>query len=270
MFGLLQNFEQVAGWFSPIFLIGLGIALVLVGLFIWLGGLGLGKILSGAVGAVTGAVCGLFVIRQNIPSAVFLATVLAAFAVIFERIFFIMLAAVLAAAISFTVFARPYLGIPQQLSATNPSPPAIHGSAMNATQTIEVIKVYLLNFNYELKQVRSRIPLHGWVIIAAITLTFFFSGFYSWRLSSALSCATLGVILTFTGMILLLLYKGSAPITGLCRKVPFYGGIFIAMTVFGTVVQLLLCQRAEKRSIRKKRVEDKEEYEKAKQRWRTT
>jgi len=112
--------------------------------------------------------------------------------------------------------------------------------------------------------------LHGWVIIAAITLTFFFSGFYSWRLSSALSCATLGVILTFTGMILLLLYKGSAPITGICRKVPFYGGIFIAMTAFGTVVQLLLCRRAEKRSIRKKQVEDKEEYEKAKQRWRTT
>jgi len=244
--------------------------MVLVGLFIWLGGLGLGKILCGAAGAVTGAVCGLFVIRQNVPSAVFLAAVLAAFAVIFERIFFIVLAAAVVAVISFTVFAWPYLGIPQQLSATNPSPPVTHGQALGAGQTVELIKTYLINFNHELKQVRSRIPLQGWVITAAITLTFFFIGLYFWRLSSALGCATLGVILTFAGMILLLLYKGSAPITGLCRKVPFYGGIFIAMTLAGTVEQLLLYRRAEKRSRRKKQAEDKEEYEKAKQRWRTT
>jgi hypothetical protein len=270
MFGLLQNFEQVAGRFSPIFIIGLGIAMVLVGLFIWLGGLGLGKILCGAVGAITGAVCGLFVIRQNVPSAVFLAAVLAAFAVIFERIFFIVLAAALVAAVSFTIFAWPCLGIPHQLSTTSPSPPPTHGPAMGTAQTVELIKAYLINFNHELKQVRSRIPLQGWVITAAMTVIFFFSGLYLWRLSSALGCATLGVILTFTGMILLLLYKGSAPITAICSKSKFYGGVFIAMTLAGTVEQLLLYRRDKKRLMRKKQVEDKEESENTKQRWRIT
>lgn len=270
MFELLQNFEQVAGRFSPLLLIGLGIIIILAGLFIWLGGLGLARLLAGVVGAVTGAVCGLFVIRCTIASAVFLATVMTAVAVIFERVFFIILTAALAVVVSFTILAWPYLGIPQQLSATSPGSVSVHRPALSAAETIEVVKAYFVNLHRELKRVCSRMPLHYWVIIVAMAAVFLVSGFSFWRPASALSCATLGTILIFTGMVLLLLYKGSALISGICRKAPFYGSIFIAMTAFGTVVQLLLCRRAKKRSIRKKQVEDKGEPEKTGQGWRTT
>jgi hypothetical protein len=269
MFGLLQNFEQVAGRFSPILLIGTGVILVLVGLFIWIGGLGLARILCGVVGAVAGAVCGLFAIRCTILSAAFLATVLAAFAVIFERIFFIVLTAALAAVVSLAILAWPYLGVPLQLSATNPGSVSVHGPTLSINETIEVVRVYFINLHRELKQVRSRMPLHNWVIVAAMAAVFLSIGFYLWRLTSALSCAALGTMLIFAGMVLLLLYKGSVPISSVCCKAPFYSGIFIAMTAFGTIVQLLLCRRAKKRSIRKKEAKDREEPEGARQRWRT-
>jgi hypothetical protein len=271
MFELLQNLEQAAGRFSPILLIGVGIAAVLVGLFVWLGGLGLARFLAGVVGAVTGAICGLFIIRRNIPSAVFLATVLTAVAVIFERIFFIILTVALALVVSFAIFAWPYLGIPQQLSATNRSSISAQRPAMSAGQTVEVVKAYFVSLHHELKQICSWMPLHNWVIIAALTATFFFIGFYSWRLVASLSCATVGAMLVFAGMVLLLLYKGSAPISAICSRASFYGGIFIAMTVSGTVGQLLLCRRAERRPTKRKKPDDnKEESEGTKQLWRTT
>lgn len=270
MFGLLQNFEQAAGRFSPILLIGLGIAALLVGLFIWLGGLGLARILCGVVGAVAGAVCGLFVIRCTILSAAFLATVLATFAVIFERIFFIVLTAALATVVSFAILAWPYLGIPQQLSATNPGSVSVHEPTLSINETIEVVRVYFINLHRELKQVRSWMPLHNWVMVAALAAVFLSIGFYLWRLTSALSCAALGTMLIFAGMVLLLLYKGSVPISSVCCKAPFYSGIFIAMTAFGTIVQLLLCRRAKKRSTKRKESNgDREELGRAKHSWRT-
>jgi hypothetical protein len=273
MFELLQNFEHAAVRFSPVFLFGLGIPALLAGLFIWLGGLGLAKILSGAAGAVTGAICGLFVVRQNIPSAVFIAIVLAAFAVIFDRIFFIFLTAALAAVLSFTVLAWPYLGNPQPAPSYQDS---ISGQvpAMSADQTVEVAKTYLINLNSKLKQVRSRMPPYNWVLITALTLIVLFSAFYFWRLTSAVSCAILGTMLIFGGMVLLLLYKGSAPISNICYKAPYYGGVFLVMTVFGLVVQLLLCRQAKKRSTRKKEANkdkdrDGEEPWETRQSWRT-
>lgn len=269
MFGLLQNFEQTAGRFSPILLIGTGVILVLVGLFIWIGGLGLARILCGVVGAVAGAMCGLFVIRRTVLSAAFLAAVLATFAVIFERIFFIFLTAALAAAVGFAILAWPYLGVPQQLSVTNPGGVSAHETTLSINETIEIVKVYFINFHRELKQVCSRMPLHNWVIVATLAALFFAIAVYIWPLASALSCAMLGSMLIFTGMVLLLLYKGSVPISRVCCKAIFYGGIFVAMTAFGTVVQLLLCRRAKKRSIRKKEAKDSEENGGTKQGWRT-
>ncbi|GAG23662.1 unnamed protein product, partial [marine sediment metagenome] len=40
MFELLEHFEQVAVRFSPVVLIVPGLVAVLLGLFVWLGGLG--------------------------------------------------------------------------------------------------------------------------------------------------------------------------------------------------------------------------------------
>jgi hypothetical protein len=58
-------------------------------------------------------------------------------------------------------------------------------------------------------------------------------------------------MLIFAGMILLLLYKGAAPISRICQNQSVFLGVFAAMTAFGTTEQLLLCQRIKEKLTRK-------------------
>ncbi len=112
-------------------------------------------------------------------------------------------------------------------------------------------------------------PNYRWVIVAAIAAISLAVGFYSWRFASAFSCAILGTMLVFAGMVWLLLYKGSVPISEIFRKGKFYGTVFVAMTVFGTLIQLLLFWRAAKKKKRGKPGEYDQQQEGTEQPWRT-
>jgi hypothetical protein len=77
-------------------------------------------------------------------------------------------------------------------------------------------------------------------------------------------------MLIFAGMILLLLHKGSLPVSNIYSKPPFYGAVFVAMTGFGTIEQLVLCQRAKRDSIKGKGVnQGKEGPKETTQDWKT-
>jgi len=80
------NFERTAAELAPIVLIGPGLAAVLVGLFVWLGGLGFRRVLVAVVGAVAGGVCGFFITGRNIAFAGLLAIVGVIIAIILEKI----------------------------------------------------------------------------------------------------------------------------------------------------------------------------------------
>jgi hypothetical protein len=66
-------------------------------------------------------------------------------------------------------------------------------------------------------------------------------------------------------MILLLLYKGAAPISRICQNQLFYLGVFGVMTAFGMAEQLLLCQRIKGKLTGKK---EKNKPEKISESWR--
>jgi len=269
MFELLLNFQKAAEQFGPIFLIAPGIAAVLAGLFIWLGGLGFTKLLAGLTGAIAGIICGLFIVGRNAPSALFMAAVLAAAAIIFDRPFTIILAAALGTLVIFAVLAWPYLGNPRRLTAATAPTLSTHRTALTARETTKVLKSYMVKLDPEIKQLCSQTPNYRWVVVAAIAVISLAVGFYSWRFASAFSCAILGTMLVFAGMVTLLLYKGSVPISAIFRKGKFYGTVFIAMTVFGTLIQLLLYWCAAKKKKRKKPGEIDQQQEGTEQPWRT-
>jgi len=89
-------------------------------------------------------------------------------------------------------------------------------------------------------------------VIAIVLERILVTGSLFWHLASALCCAALGTVLIFAGMILLLLYKGAMPVGYISGRQSFYIAVFIAMIAFGTTEQLLLCQRARRRLIRRK------------------
>ena len=264
-----QNFEQLAMRFSPPVLVIPALILVLAGLFIWLGGLGFSKILVAVLGAVTGGLCGLFLIGKNIASVFILAAAAALIAMMFKKVFITLLAATLAAIITFAV-----------LNATNPAqsrpihPPGHSAGTdkMSISSSLQAAMDFASNLPGTIKENGSSMPAYNWAIIAAVTVLFIAAGFWLWRLTSALCCATMGTACIFAGMILLLIFKGSYPITAVSSKAPFHLGVFAVMTAFGTAEQLLLCKTktSKKQSPTQKQKADKKEPEKKHFDWRNS
>jgi len=256
MFEIIQNFEQTALRFSPIVLIVPGLLAVIVGLFIWLGGLGFRRILVAVVGAVTGFGCGFFIVG-NIMAAGVLAAAVALIASILQRLFIAILAVSLVLVLTFFVFT----GIsPEVIKATKDVRVTTdkitdQSVVISVRETPVVVKAYIVDFGNMVKQAALHMPAYAWAIMAVLSVVVLAAGFFLRRLTLALCCAVLGTMLIFAGMISLLLYKGSVPISGICDKPLFFAGVFGAMTAFGAFVQLLLCPRLEKSAKSKKEVE---------------
>ncbi len=66
------------------------------------------------------------------------------------------------------------------------------------------------------------------------------------RLLSALILSVIGTAMIFAGMVMLLLYKGSQPVSYIIQKQYFFAAIFAIMAGFGLFEQLLLCKQAKK------------------------
>jgi hypothetical protein len=217
MLEISQKLEEMVLELSPALLVGAGTGSVLAGLFIWLGGLGFRKFLVAIVGAFIGGISGFFITGRNTMLALVSAGVGVVLALVLEKIFITIMAAVLAAVLGFTVMGQICVGQAESL-----------------------------------KEVCSEMPLYSWVIISALVIISIVAGFFFRRLISALCCAAFGAILLFAGMILLLSYKGTEPISYISGNPSFYGMVFAAMVAFGSIEQLLLCRFAKGKT---KRVE---------------
>lgn len=234
MFEIAQQLEQRAASAGAEVQIGAGLTVVLVGLFLWLGGLGLRRLLAGAAGAVGGGIFGLL-IAENLVEIGIMAVAGAFVAVIFERAFITLLTAAFAAAIGFVVLAE----------------------------------VHKIDFTEGLKQACRAMPVSGWVTTAFLAVVCIVAGFYIWRFVSALCCAVLGTLLVFGGMIFLLLYKGAEPVKMISNRASWYAMVFVAMAAFGTVVQMLLWGDLGKSPGKKEQQADTEKPEERGRNWRS-
>jgi hypothetical protein len=269
MLEIARQLEQTAVWFNPVILIGPGLACVLLGLFIWLGGLGFRRALVAIVGAVSGGICGFFISGRNVVTATVWAGLAAVIAIIFEKMFIAVLTGVLVAVLGFAVLAGPYIGIEDSLKRHPEYETENITMSLDTRLSVKIAKRYIAEFVTEIERIFSQMPVYNWAIIAALAVVFIAAGFFQWRLTSAFCCAVLGTMFIFAGMILLLLYKGAAPISRICQNQLFYQSIFGIMTGFGMAEQLLLCQRIKGKLTRQKETrKDGKETEKTSADWR--
>ena len=78
-------------------------------------------------------------------------------------------------------------------------------------------------------------------IAAAVALVVIFVGIVLQKIVSALSCSVFGTVMVFAGMITLLLYKGSQPLSCIYQRPAFYSGAAVCVILFGVVVEMMLC-----------------------------
>ncbi len=236
----IQHFEQIAARFRPAVLIAPGLAAVLLGLFIWLSGLRFRRFISVVIGAVIGGVCGFFAAGRNVTAALVSAGVGAGLGVIFKKIFIIILTAAIVMFAGFVVLNRQAIDNADSLKQFPNYQPPENNEPFDIRRAIEIMTEYAAAPGDALRGVGSQMSLQNWAIIAVIGAASIVAGFFLWRIISAFCCAVIGTTFIFAGMALLLLYKGSEPLSRIYNGPSFYAAVFAAMTGFGTIEQLLL------------------------------
>jgi hypothetical protein len=261
MFEFVQNFEQAAMRFSAPVLVVPGLILVFAGLFIWLGGLGFSRILIATVGAVTGCLCGLFVVGKNIAAALILAVIVAIIAMVWKRIFITILMAVVTAVAIFFALASDNF---DQSGYSHPLVMSTSVEKVSISRSLQATTDFASEFASTMRIAGSKMPAYNWAIITSAFILCLAVCFLLWRVGSALCCAAMGSACIFAGMILLLIFKGSYPITTIGSKPTFYLTVFGVMTVFGTVEQIVLykAKASKKEPKMKKKRKEEEEFKK--------
>jgi len=236
----LKSFEEVAGRFNPLVLIVPGLVMVALGLFVWLGGLGLRRALFAVIGAMAGGTAALLIADQNAVIAGASAVVTACVAAAFQRFFTALLLSLLSLAIAFLIVARPSLLEYRGTLIANQGDLGRNDQKLTVHDSLNVIRSYSLDVVDSIRYAaRKLMPIH-WAVVAAAAAGLLTLGVLFRHLAGAMSCAILGAALTFAGLTLLLIFKGSSPIRRMETVPLFYGLVFAGMAAFGTVEQFLL------------------------------
>ena len=248
MLEILQNFESTVGEAArlrPLVVVGSGAAAVAVGLCVWLGGLSLRKLLVGIAGAIIGAALGFILLGGDLLRVAGPAVAATVIARVFEKVFVTVMAAALAASIGFAVLAGPELS--SGLSDGGQSHSLSDGSDKSDRRGLWHSDADVAG---TIKRAARLMPPQKLAIIALLAVIFLVGGLVLWRPTAALCFSVIGTILIFAGMILLLVYKGAAPVGLISSRPVTYAGVFAAMALFGTLEQLLLCRVGKKQTAR--------------------
>lgn len=243
MVEILKSFEQVAGRFSLAVLALPGLAMVLLGLVAWLAGTCLRRLVPGLIGAMAGGMAGFFFGGRNPGTAGLASTGGAAFGAGLPRLFVAVALAVLGVAVAFAVLARSHLAQEQG--------PLFSGLKLDQTdgrfaiqESLEIVQAYVLDAADWVKAIARKLASTDLMILVAVGGGLLAAGLLFERLAGALTYSTVGSGLVYAGLTLLLILKGSAPITRMEQQGALYGLVLLGMIAFGTLEQLLLCPKS--------------------------
>jgi hypothetical protein len=238
MLEFLQYFERIAPRLDSVVLIVPGLLCILGGLFIWLAGLRYTKIIAALLGMLVGGTCSSFLIGRKMLPNISLALLTGFVAMLLHKYVFVILA-VLIVVVGATFFLTDMdIEKNSELILYINSSDTENISAPEAA----IILSRAIDYLWErTKALYADFPLLRMLAVVGLGLLAAFLAVNFSKAAGALCCATLGTILNFTGMVLLLLYKGAEPITRIGSKSIFFTSVFAIMIAVGTAVQLFFC-----------------------------
>jgi hypothetical protein len=186
MFEFVQSFEQAAMRFNALVLVVPGLILIFAGLFLWLGGLGFSRIFIATLGAVTGCLCGLFVVGKNIIAASILAVIIAVVGMICKKIFITILLAVVAALAIFFVLASSSF---DQSGYTHPLTVSTISEKEDIIGSLRALSDFSAEFTTNMRIASTKMPAYYWAFIAGAFVAGLSLCYVVWRIGSALCCA---------------------------------------------------------------------------------
>ncbi len=239
----LQNLEISALHFASQLLVPGGIVVVLAGLCIWLGGLRWIKFLAAGLGAVAGLTGACIFSNGGAMPLIAAALIAGGLGCFVKKPLVIFSGAALAAVAALVILTTPAMAAAKDLKPPAHPMPYEDGQRKTLTVSESVVELRdeLLFWTATIASSVKKSSVAAPAIASIAAVIVIGAGFLMPRFVAALTCASLGTVTVFAGMILLLLYKGARPLTGMYQKPAFFGVAVVAMAAFGTFVQLLLC-----------------------------
>jgi len=246
----LQNLELSALHFAPQLLFAGGVIVVLAGLCAWLGGLRWTALFATALGTTAGLTVACIFTSATPGPLVAVGLISGGVGCLLKKPLVIFTGAAFAALVALVVLATPAIAAGEPLKLPSHPMPYEDGQRKTLTfsQSISELKSELLFWIETINSAvrRSSVAPPVAALVAAIAVIA--AGLLIPRFVAAATCASLGTLAVFAGMISVLLYKGARPLTGIHQRQAFFAFTFWAMVGFGTLVQLLLCPAPRKKS----------------------
>ena len=269
MFETLENFQQLAINFQRQLLGAPGLLLVLVGLCVWLAGLRWRKLIAAAAAALLVTCVANVFTEANFIVITVISAITAIIAAVINRIVISAVAILIAVFITLTVFGWPTIvsdgAIANTQSDPNSTVPAwpeyeVKDEVIPAPEAVEITTSYIRTFADRVKSANSDLSTGAFASAGFVAIVIIVIALVGLNFLTALTCALLGTVLITSGMFLLLLYKGSEPVTLVAQAPSIYGMVFVAMVLLGAIVQLLL-QRSSHKSAKTQKQDDEGETE---------
>ena len=251
MFEASQNLEQVSLYFAPQVVIFPGILSLVLGLFIWLGGLCWNRLIAVLVGVLAGVLLACQVTEYQIHTITLAVLVGGGLGMLFKRAVVVLVGVVIAVMAILMIVSGPVRGMP------NPLPPAENrlsdiDDTVEKLSIEESLRIINLYFRYYTGQIGNAVrkgagSSEGLVFALVVGTAVAAFGFFLPRFTISAVFSVLGTGLVFIGMLVVLLYKGARPISHVYERAGLYNTVILVMIVFGTAVELLLCSRKNKK-----------------------
>lgn len=246
MIEILKSFEHVASRFSPPVLMVPGLAMVVLGLVAWLGGMCVRRLVLAFVGAAAGGIAAVLIHGRNPAVAGLAAGGGALFGAILPRLSAAILLASFGVAVALVIVAgTPAVAGHKLISGLPEAGP--EQERLTARESLDVVQAYAFNIVDRVRSDLWGLERPDQAVLAAVGLVLLVLGLFLVRLTGALTCSALGAVLVFAGLTALLILKGSDPIALMERQGRFYGLVLLGMTAFGTLEQLVLCPSPKRR-----------------------
>jgi len=243
MYEAIEYYQSLAAKFDSRVMFVPGMAVVAVGLCIWLAGLRWRKVLGATAGGIIFAAIALClgdygcvmmlivsIIGMTVGTLVEKFT-LGIFGVVMIVVFVLIIVASVCGHVNAESAAQNYTRWPQYEQP---------GVVIGCSQCIEITRT---TGRFVLSAMIENIKSASLISIGAAVLAMLLAGFAAVvmpRVFIAIISSSLGSAVIFAGLIMLLFYKGFRLVSYISGKVPIYAIIVFVMLVFGTMVQLVL------------------------------
>ena len=239
MLKILQHIEDMAAGASLLPFATVGAALVLAGLIVWLGGLRFSRFISLLVGALTGFAVGMPFVNE--PSHAAIAAVIGAVVgAVLNKYMMVIFGAAAVFFIGMTI------SVSSQLADNDFG--TSHSNGGTLVEIIDEVPKLLANYADQawiaIKDTGTAGAFTGSVVVALGVVV---AGIFWPRLVAAAAYSAIGTTVIFIGMVMVLLNKGSEPVTRISRNFDLYIIASVSMVLFGTLTQLVLCKPAKKK-----------------------